>query len=111
MYELTSPSVTVVRRSCAAGFSPTAVIAAIFCFSELASRCEARTSASALAPRQTMAQTAARLLTPSFYSLRSVGLPRPGNYLSHPPVHVLLEHPKPGLLPDVEELVDVVVGL
>src|SRR4051794_17091371 len=111
MYELTSPSVTVVRRSCAAGFSPTAVIAAIFCFSEVASRCEARTSASALAPRQTTAQTAARPLTPSFYSLRPVGLPRPGDYLGHAAVHILLEHPEPDLLANVEEPVDLVVSL
>src|SRR4051812_29230800 len=105
MYELTSPSVTVVRRSGVVAFSPAAVIAAIFCFSEVASRREARMSASALAPRQTIAQTAARLLTPSFYSFRLVGLARPCDHLSHPPVHVFLEQPEPRLLPNVEELV------
>src|SRR6478672_7875778 len=111
MYELTSPSVTVVRRCCAVGFSPTAVIVAIFCLSEVASRREARTSASAWAPRQTIAQTAARPLTPSFYSLCAVGLARPGDDLGHAAVHVLLEHPEPGPLPDVEQFVDLVVRL
>src|SRR5262249_36210140 len=110
MYEFTSPSVTVVRRGPVAGFSPWAVMVAIFCLRASESRREVWTSAWTATPRETSAHRLMSRFTWSFYCLRLGGPTGPCNELGHALLHLLLEDAEARLLLDVQQLVELVVG-
>src|SRR5690242_18452213 len=86
---------------------------ATFCLRSVASWREARTSASAVAPSAATRQAAS--FTGLFYRLGlrlgPVRLARPRDELQHALLHHLFEHAESRLLPDVEHLIDRLVGL
>src|SRR5581483_7043481 len=125
-YELTSPSVTVVRRPWRVGCSACALMSATFCLRSSDSRLLAGAAATTAAPSATHA--AARTTHPTRWStlpaLRipddsrrtallwlTIGLSGARHQLELPALHVLFEHAELRLLVDAQHLVDRVLRL